>query len=128
MLIPDPEAGCSLPAATAPVEEVRAWKARHPGAVVVAYVNTDAEVKAEADYCCTSSNAVAIVQSIRQTREILFLPDMFLGLYVERMAGRKLHLWRGECHVHAGIRSEDVTALMDAHPSADLLRIRSAAA
>ena len=120
VLIPDPEAGCSL-AATAPVEQVRAWKAEHPEAVVVAYVNTDADVKAEADYCCTSSNAVAIVQSIPPTREILFLPDMFLGLYVEHMAGRKLHLWRGECHVHAGIRSEDVTALMDAHPSADLL-------
>ena len=91
------------------------------GAVVVAYINTDAAVKAEADYCCTSSNAVKIVQSIPTDREILFLPDMFLELYVERMAGRKLHLWLGECHVHAGIRSEDVTALMDEHPDADLL-------
>ena len=120
VLIPDPEAGCSL-AATAPLEQVRAWKAEHPGAVVVAYVNTDADVKAEADYCCTSSNAVKVVQSIPEDREILFLPDMFLGLYIERMAGRKLHLWMGECHVHAGIRSEDVTALMNAHPGADLL-------
>jgi len=120
ILIPDPEAGCSL-AATAPVGQVRAWKAEHPGAAVVAYVNTDVAVKAEADYCCTSSNAVKIVQSIPTDREILFLPDMFLGLYIERMAGRKLHLWLGECHVHAGIRSEDVTALMDAHPDADLL-------
>jgi quinolinate synthase len=120
VLIPDPEAGCSL-AATAPVEQVRAWKAEHPGAVVVAYVNTDAEVKAEADYCCTSSNAVKIVQSIPEGTEILFLPDMFLGLYLEHMAQRKLHLWLGECNVHAGIRSEDVTALMEAHPGADLL-------
>lgn len=120
VLIPDREAGCSL-AATAPVEQVRAWKTEHPGAVVVAYVNTDAAVKAEADYCCTSSNAVKIVQSIPTDREILFLPDMFLGLYIEHMAGRKLHLWLGECHVHAGIRSEDVTALMDAHPDAHLL-------
>jgi quinolinate synthase len=120
VLIPDPEAGCSL-AATVTAEELRAWKAEHPGAVVVAYVNTDADVKAEADYCCTSTNAVVVVQSIPEDREVLFLPDMFLGLYIERMAGRKLHLWLGECHVHAGIRSEDVTALMDAHPQADLL-------
>ncbi len=120
VLIPDPEAGCSL-AATAPVDQVRDWKAQHPGAVVVAYVNTDADVKAEADYCCTSSNAVKIVRSIPEGTEILFLPDMFLGLYLERMAQRKLHLWLGECHVHAGIRSEDVTALMDANPGADLL-------
>jgi len=120
VLIPDPEAGCSL-AATAPVDQVRAWKEEHPGAVVVAYVNTDAAVKAEADYCCTSSNAVKIVQSIPADKEVLFLPDMFLGLYIERMAGRPLHLWLGECHVHAGIRSEDVTALMAAHPDADLL-------
>jgi quinolinate synthase len=120
VLIPDPEAGCSL-AATVTVEELRAWKAEHPGAVVVAYVNTDADVKAEADYCCTSTNAVSVVQSIPEDREVLFLPDMFLGLYIERIAGRKLHLWLGECHVHAGIRSEDVTALMDAYPQADLL-------
>jgi quinolinate synthase len=120
VVIPDPEAGCSL-AATAPVEQVREWKAEHPGAVVVAYVNTDAAVKAEADYCCTSSNAVKIVQSIPEDREILFLPDMFLGLYIERMAQRKLHLWLGECHVHAGIRSEDVTRLLDAYPDSDLL-------
>ena len=120
VLIPDPEAGCSL-AATAPVEQVREWKVEHPGAVVVAYVNTDAAVKAEADYCCTSSNAVEVVRSIPTDREILFLPDMFLGLYIERVAGRKIHLWLGECHVHAGIRSEDVTALMNAYPDADLL-------
>jgi quinolinate synthase len=120
VLIPDPEAGCSL-AATVTVEELRAWKAEHPGAVVVAYVNTDADVKAEADYCCTSTNAVSVVQSIPEDREVLFLPDMFLGLYIERIAGRKLHLWLGECHVHAGIRSEDVTALMDTYPQADLL-------
>jgi len=120
VLIPDLEAGCSL-AATVTVEELRAWKAEHPGAVVVAYVNTDADVKAEADYCCTSTNAVSVVQSIPEDREVLFLPDMFLGLYIERIAGRKLHLWLGECHVHAGIRSEDVTALMDTYPQADLL-------
>jgi quinolinate synthase len=120
VLIPDPEAGCSL-AATVTAEEVRSWKADHPDTVVVAYVNTDAAVKAEADYCCTSANAVEIVQSIPDGREILFLPDMFLGLYVERMAGRKLHLWLGECHVHAGIRADDVSAALDAHRGADLL-------
>jgi quinolinate synthase len=120
VLIPDPEAGCSL-AATVTADEVRSWKAEHPDAVVVAYINTDAAVKAEADYCCTSANAVQIVRSIPEDREILFLPDMFLGLYIERMAGRRLHLWLGECHVHAGIRADDVSALLDAHPGADLL-------
>jgi quinolinate synthase len=120
VLIPDPEAGCSL-AATVTADEVRSWKAEHPGAVVVAYINTDAAVKAESHYCCTSANAVRVVQSIPEDREILFLPDMFLGLYIERMAGRKLHLWLGECHVHAGIRADDVSALLDAHPGADLL-------
>jgi quinolinate synthase len=108
VLIPDPEAGCSL-AATVTADEVRQWKANHPNGVVVAYVNTDADVKAEADYCCTSSNAVKVVQSIPEDKEILFLPDMFLGLYVQRMTGRKVHLWLGECHVHAGFRAEDIT-------------------
>jgi quinolinate synthase len=120
VLIPDLEAGCSL-AATVTAAEVRAWRDEHPGAAVVAYVNTDAAVKAEADYCCTSSNAVDVVRSIPEGREVLFLPDMFLGLYVERMAGRKVHLWLGECHVHAGIRPEDVNAMLDRHPDADLL-------
>jgi len=120
VLIPDQEAGCSL-AATSPVDQMRAWKAERPGAVVVAYVSTDAEVNTEADYCCTSTSAAQIVQSIPEDREILFSPDMFLGLYIERRAGRKLHLWLGECHVHAGIRTEDVTSLMDAHSDAELL-------
>jgi len=120
VLIPDPEAGCSL-AATVDVEQLRAWKAEHPGAVVVAYVNTTADVKAEADVCCTSSNAVQVVRSIPEDREVLFLPDMFLGLYIERLTGRRLHLWLGECHVHAGIRPEDVQDLMARHPDADLL-------
>jgi quinolinate synthase len=120
VLIPDPEAGCSL-AATVTAEEVRQWKAQHPNGVVVAYVNTNADVKAEVDYCCTSSNAVKVVQAIPEDKEILFLPDMFLGLYVQRMTGRKLHLWLGECHVHAGIRSEDIMQMLKAHPEADLL-------
>jgi quinolinate synthase len=120
VLIPDPEAGCSL-ASSVDVPQLRAWKAEHPDAVLVAYVNTDAAVKAEVDYCVTSSNAVELVKSIPEDREILFLPDMFLGLYVERMTGRKLHLWLGECHVHAGIRPEDVVARMEEHPEAELL-------
>src|ERR671922_2486694 len=97
VLIPDRDAGCSL-AASITADQLRAWKAEHPGAVVVAYVNTSAEVKAEVDICCTSSNAVQVVQSIPEDREILFLPDMFLGSYVERVTGRKMRVWMGECH------------------------------
>lgn len=120
VLIPDPEAGCSL-AASVDVDQLRSWKAEHPGAVIVAYVNTDADVKAEVDYCCTSANAVEIVKSIPGDKEILFLPDMFLGLFVERMSGRKLHLWLGECHVHAGVRAEDVSRMLDELPESELL-------
>jgi quinolinate synthase len=120
VLIPDREAGCSL-AASVTAEQVRRWKAEYPGAVVVAYVNTDAAVKAEVDYCCTSSNAAAVVNAIPEGQVILFLPDMFLGAYVQRVTGRKLHLWMGECHVHAGFRAEDIRAQMEAHPDADLL-------
>jgi quinolinate synthase len=120
VLIPDPEAGCSL-AASVDVDQLRAWKAEHPGAIVVAYVNTDAAVKAEVDYCVTSANAVEIVRSLPEDREVLFLPDMFLGLYVERKVGRKLHLWLGECHVHAGIRPEDIDARLDENPDSELL-------
>ncbi|MCS7173537.1 MAG: quinolinate synthase NadA [Armatimonadetes bacterium] len=120
VLLPDLEAGCSL-AATITAEQVRAWKREHPGAVVVAYVNTSAEVKAESDYCCTSTNAVRVVSSIPEDREILFLPDFFLGSYVARVTGRRMHLWMGECHVHAGFRPEDVAELQQAHPDAELL-------
>jgi quinolinate synthase len=120
VLLPDPLAGCSLAASVTP-EEVRAWRAEHPGAVVVAYINTDAAVKAEVDYCCTSANALEIVRSIPEDTEILFLPDMFLGLYIERQLGRRIHLWLGECHVHAGFRPEDVAARLAETPDADLL-------
>ena len=121
VLLPDLAAGCSL-ASTINAEELRAWKAEHPGAVVVSYVNTTAEVKAEPDYCCTSGNAVEIVNSIPADREILFLPDMFLGAHVRRMTGRQnMHVWMGECHVHAGIDPEDIRLQRAAHPGAEFL-------
>jgi len=120
VLIPDLDAGCSL-ASTIVAEDVRAWKEEHPGGAVVAYVNTAAAVKAEADYCCTSTNAVKVVQSIPADQEVFFVPDMFLGDYVRKVTGRKIHLWQGECHVHAGIRPEDITAKMAEYPKAEFL-------
>ena len=118
VLLPDLEAGCSL-AATITAEELRRWKAEHPGAVVVSYVNTTAEVKAESDYCCTSANAVKVVQAIPPDREILFLPDLYLGDYVARVTGRKnIHVWPGECHVHAGIRPAHFEEALRLHPDA----------
>jgi quinolinate synthase len=120
VLIPDLDAGCSL-AASITAEQLREWKAEHPGAVVVSYVNTTAEVKAESDYCCTSGNAKAVVEAIPREREILFLPDMFLGIWLERVTGRKLTIWLGECHVHAGIRPADIERWQQDAPDAELL-------
>ena len=124
VLLPDLDAGCSL-ADSITADQLRAWKAKHPGAIVVMYVNTTAEVKAETDYCCTSSNAVRVVEHIRREHgedvEILFGPDMWLGAYVERVTGRRMHVWDGECHVHAGIRPADITAVRDAHPGAEFM-------
>ena len=124
VLLPDMDAGCSL-ADSITAEQLRAWKAQHPGAIVVMYVNTTAEVKAETDYCVTSANAVRVVEHIYREHgedtEILFGPDMFLGAYVEKQTGRKMHVWDGECHVHAGIRPSDITAMRDSHPGADFL-------
>jgi quinolinate synthase len=118
VLLPDLGAGCSL-AASITADQLRAWKAEHPGAVVVSYVNTSASVKAESDYCCTSSNAARVVESIDPDKEILFLPDMFLGAHVERVTGRKMNLWMGECHVHAGISPGDIDRRLAEHPEAD---------
>jgi quinolinate synthase len=124
VLLPDLDAGCSL-ADSITAEQLRDWKAKHPGAIVVMYVNTTAEVKAETDYCVTSANAVAVVEHIYREHgadtEILFGPDMFLGAYVEKRTGRRMHVWDGECHVHAGIRPDDITAVRAAHPGADFL-------
>ena len=128
VLIPDLDAGCSL-ADSITASQLRDWKARfddpaHPP-VVVMYVNTTAEVKAQTDYCCTSANAVKVVEHIYsehgEDTEILFGPDMFLGAYVEKSLGRTMHVWDGECHVHAGIRPDDIAAVRAAHPGADFL-------
>jgi quinolinate synthase len=132
VLIPDPDAGCSL-SDSIDADQLRAWKAEHPGALVVMYVNTSAEVKAETDYCCTSSNAVQVVEHIWAEHgpetEILFGPDMWLGAFVERETGlhddperrARFHIWDGECHVHAGIRPEDIERTRDEHPEAEFL-------
>jgi quinolinate synthase len=124
VLIPDLDAGCSL-ADSITAEQLAAWQAKHPGAITVMYVNTTAEVKALTDYCVTSSNAVNVVRHIYATHgedtEILFGPDMFLGAYVEKEVGRKMHVWDGECHVHAGIRPGDIAKTRAEHPGADFL-------
>ncbi len=121
VLLPDLDAGCSL-ADSIRVEQLRSWKAEYPGAVVVSYVNTTAEVKAESDYCCTSGNALKIVQSIPEDQEILFLPDQFLGSWVQKMTGRKnMHIWMGECHVHAAIPPLRIDEKMKEFPNAELL-------
>ncbi len=120
VLIPDRDAGCSL-AASIDAAALRRWKAEHPGALVVSYVNTTAEVKAESDYCCTSGNARAVIESIPPEREILFLPDLYLGLWLERVTGRTLRIWLGECHVHAGIRPADIERWQAEAPDAELL-------
>lgn len=120
VLIPDERAGCSL-ADSITAEQLRAWKAEHPGAVVVSYVNTTADVKAETDICCTSSNAVEVVRSIPEEQEVLFCPDQFLGAHVKRETGREnLHVWAGECHVHAGINGPELAERAEQNPQADL--------
>ena len=120
VLIPDAGAGCSL-ADSITASQLRAWKAEHPGAVVVAYVNTSAEVKAESDVCCTSANAAEVVSAIPAGREVLFLPDQFLGAHVKRVTGRSnVHVWAGECHVHAGISPQALRDMAAARPEAEL--------
>jgi quinolinate synthase len=120
VLLPDLDAGCSL-AASITADQLREWKAANPGAVVVSYVNTTAEVKAETDYCCTSGNAKVVIEAIPRDRQILFLPDLYLGLWLEKVTGRKLDIWMGECHVHAGIRPADIERWQAEAPDAELL-------
>jgi quinolinate synthase len=121
VFIPDINAGCSL-ASSINSTELMNWKKDHPDAIVVSYVNTSAEIKALSDYCCTSSNAVKVVNSIPPNNEILFLPDMFLGSYVSEVTKRKnMYIWPGECHVHAGIRAEDINKMMKQYQNAEFL-------
>jgi quinolinate synthase len=120
VLIPDLGAGCSL-AASIDAQELGKWKAKYPDAVVVSYVNTTAEVKALSDYCCTSTNAVAVVNSIPKNKQVLFVPDMFLGAYVQKKTGRDLIIYPGQCHVHAKVRPEDILGKMKDSPEADFL-------
>ena len=121
ILLPDLEAGCSL-SDSITIDELQNWKKQHPGAITVGYVNTTAEIKAELDYCCTSSNAVNVVKAIPEDKEILFLPDMFLGSYVAKMTGRKnMSIWAGECHVHAGITPDDIAKKLDSVKDAEFV-------
>jgi quinolinate synthase len=120
VLIPDRDAGCSL-ASTIQVRDVRAWREQHPDGLVVSYVNTSAAVKAESDYCCTSGNAVAIVNALPPDRPVLFLPDFFLGNYLRRITGRQMDVWMGECHVHAALTPEVVDASRQQYPDAEFL-------
>ncbi|MFC2134139.1 quinolinate synthase NadA [Bacteroidota bacterium] len=120
VLIPDLDAGCSL-ASTITGEQVREWKKKFPGAVVVSYVNTTADVKAETDYCCTSSNAVKVINAIPEDKKILFCPDKFLGKYVQAMTGRDIEIWDGACHVHEKIGEIDFDAAHEKYPDADFL-------
>tara|TARA_B100000949_G_scaffold97633_1_gene87160 strand:- start:1412 stop:2377 length:966 start_codon:yes stop_codon:yes gene_type:complete len=120
VVIPDLKAGCSL-ADTINVQQLREWKDKHPDTVVISYINTSAAIKAESDYCCTSSNAVKVVEEIPQNKEILFLPDLFLGAYIENMTGRKMHIWPGECHVHAKLTANEINTMKNKLPDADFL-------
>jgi quinolinate synthase len=121
VLIPDMEAGCSLASSINP-QELTEWKKENPESIVVSYVNTSAEIKALSDYCCTSSNAAKVVEAIPKENPILFLPDMFLGAYVAEVTKRKnIKIWPGECHVHAGIRSEDINTMLRNYKNAEFL-------
>ncbi len=121
VLIPDLQAGCSL-SDSITIDELKNWKKQHPDAITVGYVNTTAEIKSELDYCCTSANAVNVVKAIPADKEILFLPDMFLGSYVAKVTGRKnMFIWAGECHVHAGIKPEDIAKKLDSLKDSEFL-------
>ena len=121
VLLPDLAAGCSL-ADTITPEEVRGWRQQFPDYVAVGYVNTTAAVKAELDYCCTSGNVLDVIDAIPEEKGILFLPDMFLGAHVRRMRpDRRVEVWMGECHVHAGIDIDNLEAARAAYPGAEVL-------
>lgn len=120
VLVPDLYAGCSLADTVIP-EQIRPWRERYPTGVVVCYINTSAAVKAECDYCCTSSNGVEVIEAIPEDQEILFVPDYYLGSYLKAKTGRKIHLWKGYCPAHAVINPEEIDHLREAHPEAEFL-------
>ena len=117
VLMPDPSAGCPM-ADMITAEQLRGLKQKYPDALVVCYVNSPAEVKAESDYCCTSANAVAVVGSLPRDRKVLFVPDQHLGRFVEEQTGRDLILWPGYCPTHVFISEDDIRAAERAHPKA----------
>lgn len=120
VLIPAPEAGCSL-ADSCKAEDLAAWKTAHPNHMVVSYVNTSAAVKALTDVVVTSSNALKIVNQLPDNQPILFGPDQNLGGYINKMTGRKMDLWNGGCHVHARFSEEALLALKEQYPNAPVL-------
>jgi quinolinate synthase len=117
VLMPDPSAGCPM-ADMITAEQLRGLKHEHPDALVVCYVNSPAEVKAESDYCCTSANAVAVVGSLPRSRQIIFVPDQHLGRFVEEQTGREMILWPGYCPTHAFISEDDILRAKREHPEA----------
>ncbi|MBI3333068.1 MAG: quinolinate synthase NadA [Candidatus Omnitrophica bacterium] len=120
VLVPDPAAGCTLADAVMP-GQIRTWKRDHPGGVVVCYINTSAAVKAECDYCCTSSNGIEVIGAIPPEKEILFVPDYYLGSYLKAKTGRPIHLWKGYCPAHAVINPEEIDHLRGVYPDAEFL-------
>src|SRR5450432_3075386 len=120
VLVPDMKAGCSL-ADGCPVDRFKTWKARHPGAVVVSYINCSAAVKAESDYIVTSSNAEKIVNAIPKDKQVLFAPDKNLGRYVAKKTGRDLVLWQGSCIVHETFSLRKLLEIRVAHPEAKVI-------
>ena len=120
VLVPDLAAGCSLADMIVPAQ-VRAWRAAHPRGVVVCYINTSAAVKAECDYCVTSTNGIQVIKQIPEDREILFVPDYYLGSYLKQQTGRRIHLWKGYCPAHAAILPEQGERLQEDHPEAEFL-------
>ena len=120
ILTPTKYAGCSL-AEGASAEGLRRWKEQNPDGLIVSYVNTAAEVKAWTDYCCTSSNALKVVESLPRDRKILFGPDRNLGAYISRKTGREMELWNASCFVHERITEESILEAMELYPAADIL-------
>ncbi len=120
VLIPDRDAGCPM-VDMAPLRRVKKFLENYPGATVVSYVNSSAEVKALSDYCCTSANGIGIIESIDKTADIVFIPDKHLGGYIAEQTGRNMVLYDGACTTHAIVEPEDVIRTMKRHPEAEIL-------